>query len=450
MRTKIPYPLLALLLALTLFPAPGARAQVQPPALAIDQAIGATGTRVGFTGVGFTPGGGVNVLLTTGAGLVVAQPTANGNGGVTGSFNMPANVPEVGTAGRVSVSAIDRATGRETLPSFFILTASQPLDYDLPNGRFFTQTNGNDLGVGTSGYAVVNNWPFSVPVRFWDEFKRLGNVALVGYPISQLFVLDGFVTQVFQKAVFQWRPEVDQAYFINVFDVLHDRGYDDFLLIVRSTPRQIDPSFDANKSAAQVIADRLALLDANPAMRSAYYAVDNPLPRFGLPTSRVVDNGDHFVIRLQRAVLQQWKADVPWAKASQVTIANGGAIGVEVGTLYPAFATRPQPQPSFSQRIVVYNPAKGDRVRSGFLLRGDAQVFEAVSNYQLIGENGALLSEGPLMATAGAPEFGRFSKNVTFSVTREQPAVLRVFERSAADGSIVINTLVNIPLVLAP
>ncbi|MHB1417693.1 MAG: Gmad2 immunoglobulin-like domain-containing protein, partial [Chloroflexota bacterium] len=85
-----------------------------------------------------------------------------------------------------------------------------------------------------------------------------------------------------------------------------------------------------------------------------------------------------------------------------------------------------------------------------FLLRGDAQVFEAVATYQLIGEDGTILKEGPAMATIAAPEFGRFSTNVTYSVTREQPAVLRVFERSARDGSIVVNTLVNIPLVLTP
>ena len=33
-----------------------------------------------------------------------------------------------------------------------------------------------------------------------------------------------------------------------------------------------------------------------------------------------------FVIRTQKAVLQQWKVDVPWAKAGEVTIANGGDI----------------------------------------------------------------------------------------------------------------------------
>ena len=442
--------LLGLIVAVVFFVVPpAALAQVAPPAIAIDQAIGTGGTPVGFTGVGFTPGGRVTVALNPGIGLVVSETTANASGAVTGSFVMPARVPEIGTSGRVGVFAIDHGSGRETLAAFFVLTTAPPLDYALPDGRFFTQTNGLAFGAGTSGFSVVNSRPFTVPVRFFNEFQRLGRVPLLGYPISQPFVLDGFVTQVFQKAVFQWRPEVNQAFFVNVFDVLHDRGFDDYLLAFRSTPRQLPPSFDAGKTLAQVISSRLALLNANPAIRSTYFSVDDPLLRFGLPTSPVVDNGNHFAIRLQRAVLQQWKVAVPWARAGQVTIANGGAVGAEVG-LWPAFALRPLPQPTFSRNIVVYGPAKGARVASGFNLFGEAQVFEAVVSFQLIGQNGAILSQGPVQATVGAPEFGRFSTNVTFGAVQQQPAVLQVFERSARDGSIIPDSLVSIPLVVGP
>ena len=45
-----------------------------------------------------------------------------------------------------------------------------------------------------------------------------------------------------------------------------------------------------------------------------------------LTYSDVVDNGYHYAIRLQRAVIQQWKKDVPWAKAGQVTLANAGEL----------------------------------------------------------------------------------------------------------------------------
>ncbi len=50
------------------------------------------------------------------------------------------------------------------------------------------------------------------------------------------------------------------------------------------------------------------------------------------------------MIRTQRAVFQQWKEDVPWAAAGQVTIANSGDIAKELG-LFPAEALIPQPAP---------------------------------------------------------------------------------------------------------
>jgi hypothetical protein len=45
--------------------------------------------------------------------------------------------------------------------------------------------------------------------------------------------------------------------------------------------------------------------------------------------------GNHYAVRLQRAVIQEWKQDVPWAKAGQATVANGGDIAKEAG-LFPA------------------------------------------------------------------------------------------------------------------
>ncbi|MHB1416220.1 MAG: cellulase family glycosylhydrolase, partial [Chloroflexota bacterium] len=177
-------------------------------------------------------------------------------------------------------------------------------------------------------------------VPFWSEFRRLGGITVVGYPMSRRFLWDGFVTQVFQKAVFQWRPEAQSVYFINVFDKLHDTGYDDWLESSRSTPKPLDgATFDAGKNWQQVVAGRQALLNANAAIKAVYYSVPDPMMLFGLPTSPVVDNGDHYAIRLQRAVIQQWKVDVPWAKAGQATIANGGDIAVQAGTFAPEIVT---------------------------------------------------------------------------------------------------------------
>ncbi len=95
--------------------------------------------------------------------------------------------------------------------------ADNPLDFPVANGHFFSQTAGND---GKSGFSVVDD----AEARFWSEFQRLGGVQGVGYPISQRYHWDGYVVQAMQRGIMQWRPEVGQAYFVNVLDQLSLAG----------------------------------------------------------------------------------------------------------------------------------------------------------------------------------------------------------------------------------
>ena len=85
--------------------------------------------------------------------------------------------------------------------------------------------------------------------------------------------------------------------------------------------------------------NHLALLDVNPAIRDAYFAVPSWLTRLGLPIA-YGDFGSMVAMRTQRAVLQQWLVDVPWARAGQVVFANSGDLAKEAG-LFPAAATTP-------------------------------------------------------------------------------------------------------------
>ena len=204
--------------------------------------------------------------------------------------------------------------------------ANLPLDHEIPNGWFYSQTAGRD---GIGGFAVTDEGG----MRFWSEFKRLGGVQAVGYPVSRRFKQKGFTVQAFQKGILQWRPEVGQAWFTNVFDELHEAGKDDWLLAHRSTPRPLNASIDDGKAWAQVIAGRLAFLAPQLAIKQRYGAVSDPMTFFGLPTSKIEDQGNHWAVRLQRAVIQLWKVDVPWAKAGQTTVANGGDVAKEAGLL---------------------------------------------------------------------------------------------------------------------
>src|ERR687887_2007 len=141
-------------------------------------------------------------------------------------------------------------------------TAQAP-DWEMPNGHFYTQAGG-DTPTPNDGFLVVNHVTFgSGPgldqlVRFWDEFRRYGGVSTVGYPASRPFVWDGFNVQVFQKGVFQWRPdqgENGQAWFVNVFDELTRRGLDGRLLAEKQVP--LPGAFaDDGKPFEQVMAER--------------------------------------------------------------------------------------------------------------------------------------------------------------------------------------------------
>jgi hypothetical protein len=206
-------------------------------------------------------------------------------------------------------------------------------DYPIANGRFYTQTGGG----GGRGYAVTDEGD----VRFWSEFQRLGGVQAVGYPASHRFQWDGFTVQVFQRVVFQWRPEIGQVYFVNVFDRLHELGKDDSLLQTRQTPAPRTFS-DAGLPWDRVVANHLAVLEPFPAIRTAYFnVVGDAIQANGLPVSDVADMGNHFALRAQRVALQQWKQDVPWAKAGEVTVALGGDIAKEMGVLPDPGALQP-------------------------------------------------------------------------------------------------------------
>ncbi|MHB1132245.1 MAG: hypothetical protein ACYC4L_07615 [Chloroflexota bacterium] len=275
-------------------------------------------------------------------------------------------------------------------------------DFDIPGGHFFTQTNGQPVGASQAGYSVTNN----DGIPFWTEFGRQGGLQIVGYPMSRRFQWDGFTTQVFQKAVFQWKPVEQRVDFVNVFDEMAKAGKNDWLLNSKSTPMPLDgATFDAGKSWDQIVAARVALLNANPAMRTVYNSVPDPMRLFGLPTSAVVDNGNHYAIRLQRAVIQQWKEAVPWAAAGQVTVGNGGDIAVQAGMFsgdvlapeYPPGVTppatptataTPKPAVEFSKSgDVRYQQNEGTQWIEGRILNADGSPRNGVK-VRVVGKDG--------------------------------------------------------------
>lgn len=229
-------------------------------------------------------------------------------------------------------------------------TAPAPRDWAVPGGHFFTQGNGFPLGTSPMGYAIVDD----DNARFWTAYQRAGGEKRFGYPVSQRLTWEGFLVQVTQKAILQWRPETQSVDYVNVFDDLDRLGKNGWLQAFRSIPAPLGSTFDQSLDWKTTMRHRVDLLKVRPALYAAYASAPDALDRFGLPTSPVVDAGPMYVVRLQRAVLQEWKVKEPWADVGQVTVANGGDVAKDAGVL-PFDAVRPKPPPPGT-----WTPAPGE------------------------------------------------------------------------------------------
>jgi Immunoglobulin-like domain of bacterial spore germination len=98
--------------------------------------------------------------------------------------------------------------------------------------------------------------------------------------------------------------------------------------------------------------------------------------------------------------------------------------------------------------IDLQSPVRGATVTSPVRIAGTADVFEATVNYRILGAGEQLLAEGFTTAACGSGCRGRFSVQVPFTVEREQPGLIQVYDQSAKDGS--EENLVSIPVTLAP
>jgi hypothetical protein len=234
------------------------------------------------------------------------------------------------------------------------VAAANELDFDIANGHFFKQANGQGGG-GQTGFAITDEGG----IPFWREFRRLGGVSALGYPISQRFTYKGFTTQVTQKAVLQWQPATQEVVLGNVMDELNAAQKDEWLKVVKWVPPQ-QPWDEGGKSWAEVVRGRQAALDASPTIRAVYFGVTDPLTYYGLPTSLVEDLGLVQSLRTQRGVFQVWKVDTAWAKAGQLVMANVGDLAKEAGLFDqavlapeypPGVAPPPTPTPVPSGRF---------------------------------------------------------------------------------------------------
>jgi len=236
--------------------------------------------------------------------------------------------------GNVLTLALDHGAAMLRVAS----SSRRAADYGIAGGHFFTQTNGRTDS--PAGFSVTD----ADGIPLWTAFSKLGGVDVLGYPVTRRFQMDGFFVQAFQKSVLQWRSDQKSFAFLNTFDVLHDRGRDDWLQVYRQTPPPQDTRADSGLTFEKVMARHLSLLDRTPpALKDRFLADPDWLDHYGLPVA-IQDSANSVVVRAQRASLQYWKEAVPWAAKGSVTVANGGDLAKEAG-MFPWLAVTPENAP---------------------------------------------------------------------------------------------------------
>ena len=99
--------------------------------------------------------------------------------------------------------------------------------------------------------------------------------------------------------------------------------------------------------------------------------------------------------------------------------------------------------------IVVEKPVAGDRVASGAVVSGTANVFEANVTVEVLDADGHTLAQTFTTASCGTGCVGTFSVPVRFHVTREQRGTIVVHDDDAA-GAGTPPHVVRVPVVLLP
>jgi S1-C subfamily serine protease len=242
-------------------------------------------------------------------------------------------------------------------------------DYPVPNGHFYSQASGQGV---SKGFAMVDDGG----ILLYDEFEHFGGVTALGYPSSQRFSLGGFTTQATQKELLQWRPESGHAVFLNIFDVMSQRGFDPTLAQTRLIPPTEDNSADSKLTWSQIVSRHLALLDRNPAIKARYFANADPLTNYGLPQG-TGDFGGVFVIRCERAAFQQWRIGTSFASPGDVTQVNAGDLAKDFG-LVPTEAA----VPTAADTVLIAPP--GDMVRADAATQAAAHLASTIARPSLV------------------------------------------------------------------
>ena len=300
----------------------------------------------------------------------------------------------------------------------------------------FSSASGHSLEHDSSSvifdYEVTNDYG----IRFADEYERLGGVHTLGYPASYRFRLDdGFVYQVTQGALLQWRPEVKSAYLANTFEMLEHAGVDDWLLDTKGIPLPIkDDGSDGDWDTAKEI--RLAWL-TDGQIKARFLANPNPeviaswsenraIELYGLPMSYPEKHGPFISQRFQRVALQLWVEEVAGMPAVGTVVRVLGGDLLKEACLIPSYALSPKERMSCASGSYVAQDSASQPASDHSLERESSAVifdYEVTNDYDVLFADEYERLGG--VHTLGYPASYRFRLDDGFTYQVTQGALLQ-------------------------
>jgi len=198
-----------------------------------------------------------------------------------------------------------------TVPAAADSTATVP-DYDFPieNGRHYPQAS-DESG---RGYEVRNVGG----AAWWDSYRGLGGLPVLGPPRSATFAANGFEYQALRYGLLQWKAGEGRVVLANALEIMDRAGHTDWLYAARQVPRPIE--HDGSTSFQHAVEIRTGWL-TDDAIRGVFesnpdpigrlvWTADHSRDRWGLPMSRPERLGPFVAQRFQRGVLQHWIDEV--------------------------------------------------------------------------------------------------------------------------------------------
>lgn len=89
--------------------------------------------------------------------------------------------------------------------------------------------------------------------------------------------------------------------------------------------------------------------------------------------------------------------------------------------------------------IFLEQPFDGDALTNPIVIGGMTNAFEATVNYQVLADDGTLITEGYMTALCGTGCWGGFTTEIVLPEGTVGPVTLKVFDYSEADGTTVLD-----------